>query len=62
MSEIDVRIKGGATGRVRAGATVGEVLERLDAGVAITRGGTAEKGVPSRGPLSRLCSTPPGST
>src|SRR6266542_4414811 len=34
MSEIDVRIKGGATGRVRAGATVGEVLERLDAGVA----------------------------
>src|SRR6058998_3337535 len=29
------------------------------AGVAITRGGTAEKGVPSRGPLSRLCSTPP---
>src|SRR5438093_13585936 len=34
MSEIDVRMKGGATGRVRAGATVGEVLERLDAGVA----------------------------
>jgi len=34
MSEIDVQMKGGATARVRVGATVGEVLERLDAGVA----------------------------